>query len=328
MIITIAIYIFLFLLGVALVYDSFRGVSRISARIIADSVNPTGKRITTVEATFNRYILAELNTHRMLSRNSASSRAIPVARILREVLRNPAVPVKWGRNQAGMQARTDLVGFRRDLVEALFLLARYPAVIFAWVLSKLGLHKQIVNRIVEPWMWHTAIITSTEWENFFKLRRHKDAQPEFHVLADRIYEVMYWSRPQELKWGDWHLPYTDDQDNVTTPPLVPLDWNMRYPIRALISAARCARVSYVRQNEKREHAKDIDQAVGLQNNGHWSPLEHQAEAVEGFDGGNFHGGWKQFRKFFATESGATGEPLPRAGLPYKEGASPREQSLL
>jgi len=173
-------------------------------------------------------------------------------------------------------------------------------------------------------MWHTAIITATEWENFFKLRRHKDAQPEFHYLADAIYSAMYWSNPKRLEWGEWHLPYTDDEDNVTNVPLVPAGWSTDYPLRVLISAARCARVSYVRQNEKREPAKDIDQAVSLQTNGHWSPLEHQAQAVKDADGGNFHGGWKQFRKFFTTESGATGEPIPRGNLPYKQGTSPRE----
>ncbi len=290
----------------------------ISAKVIADSVNPAGKRLTTVECTFPRWILAEVNTHRMLSRNSASSRAIPTNKILWNVLRDPTEPVAWGRNQAGMQARSDLSGWRRWLARRLFLLARFPAVIVAWLLSKVGLHKQVTNRIVEPWMWHTAIITATDWENLFLLRRHPDAQPEFHALADEIFQAMYNSKPRELAWGEWHLPYTDEKDDVI-PHLVPLNWSMQYPIRALVSVARCARVSFVRQNEKREPAKDIDMAINtLKAGGHWSPFEHQAQAVEGADGGNLRGGWKQFRKFFVNESGQTDVTIPRANTPWKD----------
>ena len=97
----------------------------IRARVVADSVNKKGVRLTTVEAVFNRYILSELNTHRDFSRNSASSRAIPVKKVLSQVLRNPAEPISWGKNVAGMQAGAELTGWRRWICRRLFLWARF-----------------------------------------------------------------------------------------------------------------------------------------------------------------------------------------------------------
>lgn len=276
----------------------------IRAKVIADSINPRGKRLITVEATFNRYLLAELNTHRDLSRNSASSRAIPVGRVIHQVWADPAVPVSWGANQAGMQARRELAGWRRWMARRLFLLARIPAIVIAWVLTKVGLHKQVANRILEPWVWHTVIITATEWDNFFKLRLHPDAQPEFQELARCIKAAMDASTPRKLEWGAWHMPYTDELDDIER-RLVSFDHDASIPIRAWISCARCARVSYVRQNEKRDPAADIGMTVKLRDSGHWSPFEHVAIATEDEHESNFHGGWKQLRKFYSGESGRT-----------------------
>lgn len=271
----------------------------ISAKVIADSVNPDGDRLTTVEAIFNRWILAELNTHRMLSRNSASSRAIPVKRVLSQVLRDPAVPVSWGANQSGMQARSELKGWRRWLARRLFLAARFPALIFVWLLSKVGLHKQVANRILEPWVWHTAIVSATEWDNFFKLRLHPDAQPEFQELARCIKAAMDASIPKQLRWGEWHLPYINDTlvfDAVSTT-------DSEIAKEAKISAACCARVSYVRQNDRRSEEEDVRFTDRLATAGHWSPFEHPARAERG-SWGNFKG-FKQVRKFYAGESGVT-----------------------
>lgn len=274
----------------------------ISARVIADSINVNGERLITVEATFNRWILAELNTHRMLSRNSASSRAIPVSRVLRQVWSDPAVPHSWGANQAGMQARAQLSGWRRWAAKKLFLLARIPAIIIVWMLSKIGLHKQVANRILEPWVWHTAIISATEWSNFFKLRLHPDAQPEFQYLAVCIREAIRESRPQKLKWGEWHLPYITPEDYAAA-AVYEGQSDGPYPILALMSAARCAAVSYVRQGEHREIGKDIDLARRLIKSGHWSPFEHVATPADDMTYiGNFKG-WKQLRKMFKDEDG-------------------------
>ncbi len=257
----------------------------ISAKVIADSLNPNGERLTTVEMTFNRWILAELNTHRMLSRNSASSRAIPVKRLLSAVWHYPAYPVSWGSNKPGMQAGAELSGVRRWVCRKLFTWARLPILITVWLLSKLGLHKQVANRLLEPWMWHTAIVSATSWENFFKLRDHKDAQHEFQVLARETRIAMSESTPKQLQWGEWHLPYVD----------------VETPYAPYVSAACCARVSYVRQNDRKSEEEDVKLTYRLTENGHFSPLEHPAEArPESW--GNFEG-FKQLRKCYEGEDG-------------------------
>lgn len=270
----------------------------ISARVIADSVNPDGDRLTTVEATFNRYILAELNTHRVLSRNSASSRAIPVSKVLRQVWSDPAEPVSWGSNQAGMQARTELVGWRRVVARRLFLLARLPVLVIAWMLSKVKLHKQVANRILEPWVWHTAIISATEWDNFFALRLHPDAQPEFQTLARCIRDAMDASTPRQIGWGGWHLPYMPEH-SMSGPIFGDADPLLESP---KVSAACCARVSYLRQNDRRSVQEDVRFMERLITSGHWSPLEHPAMASTMSPSSNFRG-WRQLRKFYPGESG-------------------------
>jgi len=271
------------------------------ARVVADSVNPDGERLTTVEAIFNRWILAELNTHRMLSRNSASSRAVPVAKTIRQVWADPAVPSHWGSNQAGMQARSELSGWRRGVARRAFLWARLPAIAFAWLLVKVGLHKQVANRILEPWAWHTAVISATEWGNFFKLRLHPDAQPEFQELAQCIRNAMDASVPQRLEWGMWHQPYLRPEDWSAAACMSRDERSDLFPDTAFMSVARCAAVSYVRQGESRDPRKDISLSVRLRDNGHWSPFEHVAVTERG-QFGNFNG-FKQLRKFYPGEDG-------------------------
>lgn len=270
----------------------------ISAKVIADSVNPCAQRITTFECVFPRWILAEVNTHRVLSRNSASSRAIPTKKILWKVLSDPAVPVSWGRNQAGMSARSDLSGIRKWLAKRLFLLARYPAIIFALLLTFVKLHKQLTNRILEPWMWHTAIITATTFDNLFKLRLHPDAQPEFQELAKHMMAARLASTPRQMPWNSWHLPYVGD--DVSMGGQI---WSTDDPMLKLpkIAAACCARVSYVRQSDRKSETEDLKFADRLISSGHWSPFEHVAQAHPETIG-NFEG-WKQLRKFYPGESG-------------------------
>lgn len=142
----------------------------IQAKVIADSKNPQGNRITTMVVTFPRFILAELNTHRMLSRNSASSRAIPYKKMLKSVLSNPFIPIAWQADHKGMQGSSYLGKFKSFLAKQGWLTARNFAVAFSWVLSKINITKQLCNRLLEPFMYHTVIITATEWENMFSLR--------------------------------------------------------------------------------------------------------------------------------------------------------------
>lgn len=251
----------------------------ISAKILADSVSEQGHRMTTMEIEYPRFILAELNTHRMLSKNSASSRAIP-AKTMREHLRNqPASPVHWGKNQPGMQASEELV--TNNLADAKFVWKRALEDALHWhsVLSdRLGLHKQVANRITEPWMTMKTVISGTEWRNFWWLRAHPDAQPEIHELAVQMQTAYDSSTPQLLYPGEWHVPYVNTARS-SDGSLVYHDANSQ-AITAeqarIISASCCAQVSYRKNDDTLEKAQKIfDQLINSQPC-HASPVEHQA----------------------------------------------------
>ena len=202
----------------------------INAKILLDSINPVGNRITSWILTYPRFFHSEIMTHRVFSRNAASSRAIPVKRMIDDIRQNCAMPIFWGKNQAGMQAKEELdntekyAEVRKDLpygegllittkkqeAKREWLLARDSAVKHAEKMLELGLHKQIANRILEPFMHMTVIITGTEFENFFALRAHPDAQPEFQDLAYKMLDIYQLSEPKKLKAGEWHIPFGDN----------------------------------------------------------------------------------------------------------------------
>lgn len=167
---------------------------QISAQVIADSVNPVGNRITTFVVTFPRIVLAELNTHRMFSRNSASSRAIPFEKMLKMVTEDPFIPIAWQKDHKGMQGTEYLDTYLLHGTEGQRVVegpsadwadARLQAIKFAKQMSERGVTKQLCNRLLEPFMWHTAIITATELENFFALRCPQYQHPEFWATAER-----------------------------------------------------------------------------------------------------------------------------------------------
>lgn len=252
----------------------------ITAKIIADSVSPEGVRFTTFEIEYPRFILAELNTHRMLSKNSASSRAIPVKAMHEQIQRAPAGPVYWGKNQAGMQAKQELEG--SDLSDAKFIWHRAmkDALHWAWALSdRMGLHKQIANRITEPWMTMKTVISGTEWANFFWLRDHQDAQPEIRELARKMREAYHSNTPQLLNPGEWHVPYVRTARDSTTGVLQYFD-NQDNPISIIqariISASCCAQVSYRKNDDTLEKAEKIFKQLVESEPAHASPVEHQA----------------------------------------------------
>lgn len=266
----------------------------ISAKIIADSISQNAHRITTFVITYPRFILAEFNTHRMLSRNSASSRAIPVTKILKDITDNPAKPEYWGKNQKGMQADEELSQEQITEVERVWLEARDSAILHAKKLLELGVHKQITNRILEPWCHITTIVTATEWENFFALRAHKDAQPEFRVLAEKMLSIYNENTPKLLNKKEWHIPFGDQY----------LDENLTTEQKLKIGTARCARVSYLNFEGDIDHQKDYDLHDGLLASGHLSPFEHCARPSGFFgpdDTGNFRG-WLPYRKLFKNEN--------------------------
>jgi hypothetical protein len=281
-----------------------------SAKIIADSISPRGHRLTTIEAVMHRFVLAEFNTHRVFSRNSASSRAIPVEKQLTRVAADPAWPIAWTSEPQGMQGGTELVG--SDLLDAhqMFLdihgatVRRIEEYLEAHPDKSTRLHKSLINRLMEPFMWHTVVVTSTEWDNFFHQRASEFsplAQPEIQATADAMLEAMRTSYPTELDFGQWHLPYIDQTDwdhpDFSDSPTVEVQLILKK-----VSVARCARVSYLTHDGKRDYQEDVtlfDRLIGASPM-HASPLEHVAtpathgEIEIGNVSGNFFG-WHQYR---------------------------------
>jgi thymidylate synthase ThyX len=235
-------------------------------------------------------VLAELNTHRALSRNSASSRARPVAKVLAEVTEDPALPVEWGRNQSGMQARERLDDGASAKADDVWLAARDAAVEHARQLVDLGVHKQLANRLLEPFLWHVVVVSATEWDNFFAQRCHPDAQPEIRGAAEAMRDAIDASTPTPVGEGGWHLPYLREGE---LDELFAAGHDLEVAKR--ISVARCARVSYLTQDGVRDWSKDLDlyERLTTQQPPHASPLEHVA-TPDAHGTGNFRG-WQQLR---------------------------------
>jgi len=267
------------------------------AKVILDSISPANVRLTTFEVTLPRIVLAEFNTHRMLSRNSASSRAIPVEKMLKKVQEDPFIPIYWGKNQKGMQAEEELSEELQNEAQKAWLAGRDFAVAAAGKLLELGIHKQVANRLLEPFLWHTIICTATELENFFNLRDHKMAQPEIRRGVQLMKECYAASIPQHVSPDCWHLPLVTGVDEVTL-----LRENFTWRQLAEISCARCARVSYLTHDGKRDPRKDLELCADLIKNGHMSPLEHAARVMHvPLMSGNFFG-WQQYRKIVPGEA--------------------------
>lgn len=293
----------------------------ITAKVIADSISPDGVRMTTMEIEYPRFILAELNTHRMLSKNSASSRAIPVKAMHEHIRENTAGPVYWGINQPGMKAKEELLSDKLDWANYIWVKARDAAIEYSKVLADLSLHKQITNRITEPWMIMKTVISGTEWANFFWLRAHADAQPEIYELATKMRTAYLTSVPKQLNPGEWHVPYVNTNRELSTNKLVYLDTSgleISADDARVVSASCCAQVSYRKSDDSFEKAKKIYQQLIESQPCHASPVEHQATPMfrpDSFaDSGTTHldrknqawsgnlRGWVQFRKLIPGEA--------------------------
>ncbi|MCF8208502.1 MAG: FAD-dependent thymidylate synthase [Rhodoferax sp.] len=272
----------------------------IYAKVIEDSISVPGARITTLELSYPRFIHGEIMTHRVFSRNAMSSRAIPVAKMIAQVRENPVIPLHWGVNQPGMQAKAEVP--YGTMIEAIDIWrgAAHDAANRAQVLTGLGIHKQVVNRLLEPFQWMRTIVTATEWTNFFELRDHPDAEPHFQILAKEIRKAMEGSvpvkRPAELYVPrGWHFPYVSEKERAEQSILT----------LAKISAARCARVSYL-THDGQNPSLEADLALFDRLMGgkpwHASPVEHQAVALPHREctSGNLVG-WGQFRKLLEME---------------------------
>lgn len=263
------------------------------AKILADSRAPIGARLVTMELTYPRCIHSEFMTHRMFSRNAASSRAIPVEKMLARIQEDPFIPLVWGTNQPGMVAGAEHED--PEHCKHVWLRGRDLALDTAWELEANGLHKQIINRIVEPWMWITVIASGVDhaWENFFKLRCAPDAEPHIQKIAYMARDLFDAHEPDYLDEDDWHLPLIG----------FPGDYDETRETRVKLSVARCARVAYLTHDGKRDVAADLKLYDRLREGGHWSPFEHAARVVDrGVPGcSNIGPHWSSHREDFQDE---------------------------
>jgi thymidylate synthase ThyX len=261
---------------------------QIKATIIQDSINHyTKTRIITYELEYPRFIHSEVMTHKMLAKNAASSRAIPVAKTIEQVTNNPAHPVFWGKNQPGMQSVEELEDDIKEDVQSLWKSASQTACIYARYMEENGAHKQIVNRILEPFVMMKIVITGTEWNNFFWLRNHKDAQPEFRDLAAKMQKAKDESKPFILFDGEWHVPYINRERYTLSNG----ESNIIYSIGAdddadgiqdlttdealMLSSSLCAQTSYRKADDTLEKAVSIYKRLVESEPVHASPFEHQ-----------------------------------------------------
>lgn len=295
----------------------------ISAKVICDSISTVGHRLTTFELRYPKFIHGEFMTHRVFSRNASSSRAIPTEKLVEEARSDyhRASPVFWGKNQKGMQAVEELTGEELLHAKRCWAAAAHRACDLANEMLQAQVHKQIVNRVLEPFTHINVVVSATEYDNFFGLRLHTDAQPEARALAVAMWEAREASTPQVLQPGWWHLPYVPTTDSSGNG----ISWDERLDdietVRK-VSVARCARVSYKSFETRRESTLEEDVALYAKllsaHPLHASPAEHQAtpDVQLGLNGhyqwqhrdewGNFTG-WRQFRKMLPNEACA---PLP------------------
>lgn len=308
----------------------------ITASIIADSISQEGKRLTTFMLRYPRFIHAELMTHRVFSRNASSSRAIPVAKMIDDLRRDPAMPIYWGSSKPGMQAGNELNQSDIKFAKHIWLSGMEDAIGRSQALINLDLHKQIANRILEPWAHINVVVTATEYTNWFALRDHPMAQPEIHELAHQMRLAMDHSNPTLLLPGQWHLPFvewegqSDDREAAFEylqsqshhgDFFIPHE-NQFVDIFKMVSTARCARTSYLTHDGRKTTVKEdleLFQKLVVDTPLHASPAEHQAtpdilsSAGEGPYGewrvghwhmphqhGNFIG-WRQHRKMLPGE---------------------------
>ena len=270
-----------------------------SAEVVKHSVSSKGVHIYTLALRYPRFIHGEFMTHRVFSRNASSSRAIPINRMIGMTIKDPARPIFFGSNKAGMQAGKELPPIRKMIALVLWFMACYTACAFSWLLSKTGLHKQHCNRITEPFQYITVLLTCTHLDNFMHLRNHPDAQPEIQKLAKLMQKAIDASEPTPL-YNGWHIPYVTKEE---------LEGDHRYRIEDLLrfSAARCARVSYLNHDGTKPSVIDDLKLYHLlvgSNPKHMSPVEHQALALHSTKQSANFKGFRQYRWFIER-----GEPI-------------------
>ena len=280
--------------------------SGITAEIIADSIAPDNSRLTTFVLRFPRIVLAEFNTHRVIDRNSASSRAIPYKKMLSLVWKDPFIPAGFQENHKGMQGTSYLSGWKAKFAKFCWLRGRDAAIVTSWVMSKIGVTKQVCNRVLEPWLFHTAIATASEWENFFALRAHEAAEIHIQDLAYKMLDEYNKSEPVSKKYGEWHIPFGDKFDENK---LKDLSYDLNHDgdndletLKIKVAVARCGRVSYLNFEGKDDYRADINLHDRLLKSGHMSPFGHCAKVQMAPAPSNLKGHWEQYRKMLANEN--------------------------
>jgi len=310
-------------------------------KILLDSRAPSGARLTTFEVRIPKFLLAQLNTHRSLSKSAASSRAIPINRTLEAVENDPFVPTYWGKNKKGMSPDEELSDDAKDgnkeidcvpcygtgfafgsvdcgvckycgktgkIIKSSKELSARAEAKQAWLklrdraietvrqLDNLGLHKELANRLIEPWAYSTVIISATTFRNFFKLRSqpHTGVQRELQTIAAEMLTLYKASTPTPLTAGEWHLPLIRDEDREQVSDI---------EVLRKVSVGRCARVSYLTHDGRRDLQADVDLHDRLLVDAHMTPFEHVAQAAGSpIQSGNFKG-FIQYRKLIPGEAG-------------------------
>ena len=259
----------------------FSRETNITARVVCDSISEQGIRLTTFEIEYPRIVMSEFNTHRSVSKNSSSSRAIPVSKMLEHTKNINLKPIYFGSKKSGMQAGEELGGEDLQYAKSTWESALHSMVHSAKILDECGVAKEVTNRLVEPFQLVKVVCTATDWENFFNLRLHPDSDPNICMLAYKMYQAMQESEPVELKVGDWHLPfvnvgwngkgemcYADDDFNF-----IELEQAIK------LSAASCASVSYRTEGMTLEKADKIFDMLIKAEVIHASPFEHLATPI-------------------------------------------------
>ncbi|ANA49354.1 putative thymidylate synthase [Pseudomonas phage phiPMW] len=274
-------------------------IQKPTAKMIADSISSiTGIRMMTIQVDMPRIVLAELNTHSALCKNTSSSRAIPVPTLIKQVRDNPAMPVRFGAANKGMQdagphnALIEYLGGELT-AEEFWIESAHHAAYFAETLHEAGYAKQVCNRVTEPYQWSRVVLSGTDWENFKWLRNHYMADPTIEAVAIAIEEAMAQSTPVVLNPGEWHVPYYNDgiwkpipSKQVTYDGLIDVDkFGHSLEHALMISSSCCAQASYRQLDDTVEKATRVSANLNLRGEQpdepvHASPLEHQATPVQ------------------------------------------------
>jgi hypothetical protein len=262
---------------------SVTGKEGIKATVIQHSKSSyTGKELITFEIEYPRFILAELNTHCMLEKNSSSSRAVPVKSQCELIKNNPAMPVHWGKNQSGMVAENELDDLNIQAAKSVWIAAMKSAINHVVVLDDIATHKQIANRIAEPWQRMKTVISGTEWANFYYLRNHPDAQPEFAELARVMYEAVSSSEPVYLYEGEWHVPYVERKRVEEKMKYFSCGKELKVVEALKVSVSCCAQTSYRKSDESLEKAEAVFKRLNIGSEdqpAHASPTTHQGTPI-------------------------------------------------